>query len=474
MNEMETMNKQYQPTAEPAQAGRIVQPFFQAKLSINQPNDAYEVEADAMADKVMRMEMPSNSLQLKPLPISSVQRKCAHCEEEKKMQRKEMNGSETTADAGLESYVGNLQSGGQALSAEARNFYEPRFGYDFSNVKVHTDSIAAKSAQSINALAYTSGSNIVFNSAQYSPNTDSGKRLLGHELTHVVQQGKGVATKRIQRDLITPSPTVAAPILPDLTPKEIKDAIKFNLDRYNKANTKLIQNILGGPVTGVWTDGNIIAIAETQQQYGMKKDGKVGDETFKFLDKEQKLEKMSKKTEDCLVSFRVVGPDGQNFGRDDATHCHFNNHFRIEAQFSPRCNCSEFEYRQFIRGHWRRERAGVVTDLPIREPGGVLPAAFIEDEDTSAPVPHYGHRGERAEIPPGEPEDHYINSSGADDQANGCRLIVQDTPGFTPFDDCLPGDTYNLLTSFRGEIQRNGVQIQQKFWTAINLPAWRP
>jgi Domain of unknown function (DUF4157) len=163
--------------------------FFQPKLIINQPNDAYEVEADAMADKVMRMEMPSNGLQLKPLPISSVQRKCAHCEEEKKMQRKEMNGSETTADTGLESYVSGLQSGGQALSAEARSFYEPRFGYDFSSVKVHTDSVAAKSAQSINALAYTSGNNIVFNSGQYSPNTDNGKRLLGHELTHVVQQG---------------------------------------------------------------------------------------------------------------------------------------------------------------------------------------------------------------------------------------------------------------------------------------------
>jgi hypothetical protein len=181
-------------------SGRILntenKPFFQPKLTINQPNDAYEVEANAMADKVMRMEMHSNGLQLKPLPISSVQRKCAHCEEEQKMQRKEMNGSETTADAGLESYVGGLHTGGQALSAEARNFYEPRFGYDFSKVKVHTDSVAAKSAQSINALAYTSGSNIVFNSGQYSPNTDSGKKLLGHELTHVVQQGSNAIRRK--------------------------------------------------------------------------------------------------------------------------------------------------------------------------------------------------------------------------------------------------------------------------------------
>jgi hypothetical protein len=103
------------------------------------------------------------------------------------MQRKEMNDEEITADHHFENYVGGL-TGGQPLSSEVRNFYEPRLGYDFSHVKVHTDSVASRSAQSINALAYTSGSNIVFNNGQYSPNTDTGKRLLAHELTHVVQQ----------------------------------------------------------------------------------------------------------------------------------------------------------------------------------------------------------------------------------------------------------------------------------------------
>ncbi len=160
--------------------------FIQPKLTINQPNDPYEQEADAMADKVMRMKQPG--IQLKPMPISSVQRKCAHCEDEEKMQRKEMNGNETAADNNLESYVGSLSNAGQYLPNEVRNFYEPKFGYDFSNVKVHTDGTAAKSAQSINALAYTSGNNIVFNNGQYAPGSDSGKRLLGHELTHVVQQ----------------------------------------------------------------------------------------------------------------------------------------------------------------------------------------------------------------------------------------------------------------------------------------------
>jgi hypothetical protein len=180
--------------------------FFQPKLTINNSNDKYEHEADAVANKVMQMEAPS--LQAKqnnnsffapsPISITPVQRKCEACEEEQKMQRKEIETGAATADNNLENYIGSLSSGGQPLPNEVRNFYEPRFGYDFSNVKIHTDTVATKSAQSINALAYTSGNNIVFNNGQYSPNTDSGKKLLGHELTHVVQQGNGnnIQTKK--------------------------------------------------------------------------------------------------------------------------------------------------------------------------------------------------------------------------------------------------------------------------------------
>jgi hypothetical protein len=175
--------------------------FFQPKLTINQPNDIYEKEADAMADKVMRMTGNENSHQpfFKPA-VSSIQRKCAHCEEEeKKMQRKEKSNEETAASGELENHISSLDQGGKPLSKELRNFYEPRFGYDFSNVKLHTDAMSSKSAQSVNALAYTSGNNIVFNSGQYSPNTDSGKRLLGHELTHVVQQGAARTVPAVQR-----------------------------------------------------------------------------------------------------------------------------------------------------------------------------------------------------------------------------------------------------------------------------------
>jgi hypothetical protein len=164
--------------------------FFQPKLTINQPGDAHEQEADAMADKVMRMtDSPANESTFFKPAGNTLQRKCAACEEaEKHVHRKESNGGETHDGPGLDSYISNLGSAGQSMSASTRSFFEPRFGYDFSNVKVHTDSVAAKSAQSINALAYTSGNNIVFNSGQYSPDSDNGKKLMAHELTHVVQQ----------------------------------------------------------------------------------------------------------------------------------------------------------------------------------------------------------------------------------------------------------------------------------------------
>lgn len=173
-------------------------PFFprhliQPKLQVNEPGDRYEQEADAMADKVMRMTTGESAF-FKPAQ-TVVKRKCQHCEEEEKLHRKESSGTETQGSHELDSYVGTLGSSGQAMPDSSRQFFEPRFGQDFSNVRIHTDFVAAKSAQSINALAYTTGNNIVFNNGQYAPESDSGKKLMAHELTHVVQQGEGVVRR---------------------------------------------------------------------------------------------------------------------------------------------------------------------------------------------------------------------------------------------------------------------------------------
>jgi hypothetical protein len=81
-----------------------------------------------------------------------------------------------------------LRSPGQPLDPTTRAFMEPRFGHDFSRVRVHTDPRAAESAQAVNALAYTVGGNVVFGAGRYEPRTGEGRRLLAHELTHVAQQ----------------------------------------------------------------------------------------------------------------------------------------------------------------------------------------------------------------------------------------------------------------------------------------------
>jgi hypothetical protein len=399
---------------------------------------------------------------------------CAECRKKKTdLQRKPASSKSASSKPtpGVPPIVHDvLRSPGRPLDAGARAFFEPRLGHDFGSVRIHTDSQAAESARAVNALAYTVGRNVVFGHGNYRPASSEGQRLLAHELTHVVQQGSENVPPAVQRDLATPPPAVPAPAQANLTPAQITAAINFNRARYDEADTRLIQSYMGGPVTGSWTEDNITTIASIQEEYGLHKDGMVGNETFRFLDREQGLEKSSTKTKDCLVSFTVIGPDTATFGRNDPTHCRFGSHFRIEAQFSPRCGCDQFQYRQFVSGHLHRTRAGVVTDIPLSMPGGVLLDAVNEDADTNDPVRNYGHREQAVDA---IVENHYVDAHGNDDQAKGCRFRSQDFPG-GPFGDCLPGDRYDLLMRFRGEIQRNGSPIQSKFWTAINRVNWMP
>ncbi|NJD75636.1 MAG: DUF4157 domain-containing protein [Candidatus Methanoperedens sp.] len=97
-----------------------------------------------------------------------------------------------------------LNSPGQPLDTGTRAFMEPRLGHDFSKVRVHADIEAAESAQAVNALAYTVGQDVVFGPGKYAPKTDIGKKLLAHELIHVVQQDSG--ERGIQTMLTISSP----------------------------------------------------------------------------------------------------------------------------------------------------------------------------------------------------------------------------------------------------------------------------
>jgi hypothetical protein len=173
--------------------------FFQPKLTIGAPDDAFEMEADAVADKAMQMS-DGDQIKTKISPVD-LQRKCSHCEEEEKVRRKD-NGNNSGGSEAPDIVNHAIRSSGQSLDNGTQSFMESRFGYNFSNVKIHTDALATKSAQSINALAYTSGNNIIFNEGQYSPGTERGKKLLAHELTHVVQQSPLIQSSYIQRESI--------------------------------------------------------------------------------------------------------------------------------------------------------------------------------------------------------------------------------------------------------------------------------
>jgi hypothetical protein len=119
-----------------------------------------------MMKPLQREEMPEDEMMMKPL------------------QREETPG----VSSATESKIEGSRGGGED---DTRNFLEPRFGQDFSDVRVHTGAESNDLNNELQARAFTTGSDIFFRDGEYNPNSDSGKELLAHELTHVVQQGGG-------------------------------------------------------------------------------------------------------------------------------------------------------------------------------------------------------------------------------------------------------------------------------------------
>jgi hypothetical protein len=143
--------------------------------------------------------------------MPTVQRVCADCEEEisarERAGQPEVVGgaghahrSASSAEASqvsapVAASIHDMQGDGAPLPAATRAFFEPRFGADFSHVRVHTGGRADETAKSISAKAFTVGADIAFAGGQYAPESHNGQKLLAHELTHAVQQNGG----RLQR-----------------------------------------------------------------------------------------------------------------------------------------------------------------------------------------------------------------------------------------------------------------------------------
>ncbi len=211
---------------------------LQAKLPISAPGDRHEQEADRVAEQVMRT------------PVSQIQRACACGATGSKsqppcLQTKRVESDDPGHTAVPPIIHDVLHASGQPLDPATRAFMEPRFGHDFSQVRVHTDHRAAASSQSIRALAYTAGRDIVFAADRYSPQTESGKRLLAHELAHVVQQGEGQPVDRISRFSDTDHHILeeAALELTKLTPGDIKQIHAGNVKR-DYSQTGAVANLL--------------------------------------------------------------------------------------------------------------------------------------------------------------------------------------------------------------------------------------
>jgi hypothetical protein len=163
------------PTGECEECSKTKRLRLQTKLKINEAGDIYEQEADRVADQVMAVPIRSgvNRVSLRTQHFSG-----------------EANGG---MDAAPRSVDVALASPGMPLEPALRQDMEQRFGHDFSRVRVHSGSTAEQSAQDVNANAYTVGDNIVFGAGRFARGTQQGRRLLAHELTHVVQQRHATA-----------------------------------------------------------------------------------------------------------------------------------------------------------------------------------------------------------------------------------------------------------------------------------------
>jgi len=175
----------------------ILRAGVRPKLKIGAVNDPAEIEADRVADQVMRMSYSAHS----ELDTSSqytanqVSRKCPECGDKEKLQRKEKpeirmketgGSGDRTASPEANSAINTLGSG-TPLTASERAFFEPRFGEDLSGVRIHMGDTADTAAKAINARAFSLGNSIAFAKGEYQPGTQSGRTLMAHEITHTLQ-----------------------------------------------------------------------------------------------------------------------------------------------------------------------------------------------------------------------------------------------------------------------------------------------
>lgn len=159
---------------------------FQTKLRISHPEDLYEKEANEISEKVINDNFLNNP---------KYNREVNTFNETIHTKKENINNLKSTPKFG--SSLNFLHEEGVSFPNSLQNFYRKRLNYNFSTVKIHTDSTAAVAANSLNARAFTKGNHVIFGTGQYTPNTEKGKKLIAHELVHVMQQSPNFNSPQI-------------------------------------------------------------------------------------------------------------------------------------------------------------------------------------------------------------------------------------------------------------------------------------
>jgi hypothetical protein len=236
---------------------------IQTKLEIGRPDDKYENEADRVADHVMRMpddqslqgQDDDELIQTKPVRdkiTPKVQRdtdieSLEEVENDETLQAKENQTKPEMSSKNLSRRIKSLNNEGQPLPESERAFFEPRFGADFSKVRIHDNAQAAETARSINAKAFTTKNNIVFNANQYAPKSEKGRTLLAHELTHVIQQNDKISPHRQKVDQKCVQPMIQ---------KAKEDEVDYLKKQKGKKRRGVIAFIMGSDVGGFYDLAN--------------------------------------------------------------------------------------------------------------------------------------------------------------------------------------------------------------------------
>jgi hypothetical protein len=241
---------------------------LQTKLTVGKPGDIYEQEADRVASQVMSMGNSSPSIQ----PATAIGRK--------EVQTNRSSDGEAQVGSSIESRLSSSKGGGSPLPDGVRSFMEPRFGADFSQVRVHTGNDTVQMNRELGAQAFTHGSDIYYG----DENAPGNNNITAHELTHTIQQKSSFNS--IQRALQSPRFSET----PDL--ESAKDDKKHLQKNSTGLSVRILQQALLDigyslpkyGVDGVFGEETEIAVKEFQKANSINDDGIVGSKTMQLLD----------------------------------------------------------------------------------------------------------------------------------------------------------------------------------------------